>query len=217
MENIRDWAPGPETRTALESRLKAQGVPDPYARELSTALDHCGEASFRYLRLVHGYATTRELHRENFVPALAELVDHLQRLRDAAAEYSAAFKRFDAMDRPNLRSDKFDTTYFDVIQGLDVREFLKSLLDEAAPVLRAMSMTSAEIRGARLTDLFEQCVRYHLYVRYFLVSEKRGPEEVWSLLFDLDQLFSGEEGSVEILLEDLDEMKLELERVQRLN
>jgi hypothetical protein len=218
MDNIKDWAPGPELKQALESRLKDQAVPEVAAQELTEAMDRCASATFRYLRLIHGYATTKELGRDNFLPALAELVEHLQQLRDAGFEYAVAFRHFDEADRPNLKSDEFDTRYFDVIQGLDLKEYLKGVLAEVAPVLKAMTLASAELKGVPLTDLFEQCIRYHLFIRYFLMSEKGTPEELWSLLFDLYNLLSGDDtGSVEVLLEDLDEMKMDLERLKRMN
>ncbi len=218
MANIQEWEPGPESRGILEARLKSQGVPEASAAELAAAMDRCGTATFRYMHLIHAYATTRELGKENFLPALAELVGHLQQLREAGVGYAEAFRRFDEQNRPNLKSDTFDTLYFDVIQGLDLKEYLKGVLAEVGPVLKAMSLASAELKGTRLADLFEQCVRYHLYIRYFLMSEKRSPEELWSLLFDLYNLFSGDDaGSMEVMLEDLEELRLDLERLKRLN
>ena len=85
MENIKGWAPDPALKGSLLTHLQADGVPDLYAAELSETLCGCSEATFRYVGLVNRYATVQELDQRNFLPALAELVEHLQGLREAGS------------------------------------------------------------------------------------------------------------------------------------
>jgi hypothetical protein len=218
MRNIQEWEPDLKLPGTLSSRMAEFGVSPAMAKEMSEAMESCAVATFRYIRLILDYAVDRELARENFLPALLEITEHMQSLRDAGSLYSEVFLRYSEEEKSLLMSDRFDTTYYDAIQGLDIQEFLKEILDEAGPVLDAMALTSAEFQRARMMDLFEQCVRYQMYLKYFLESEARGHEENWSLLFDLYNLFAGSDAdSIELLVGDLENLKLDLERIKRLN
>ncbi len=218
MENIKDWEPASDWKNRIEIRLKNQGVSADRAGELADTLNQGAVATFRYLQFIYELATTKELDKRTFLPSLASLVERLQALREAKLEYLVAFRRYDEGARPELKRASFDTLYYDVIQGLDLQEFLKEILKEVAPLLEAMSLTSAELKGAHCVALFEQCIRFHLFLKYFFMKKEFSPEELWSLLFDLFNLFSAEgEGTGGEELQDLEDLKGDLERLKGLN
>lgn len=218
IENLQGWEPAPDLPDVLKKTLEEGGVTPLRSGELAGALSECAGETFRYIRLIHEYATTKELGKESFLPAVAELAQHLQRLKETGDRYAAVFRVFDEQDRPNLKTGEIDTRYYDVIAGMDLEEFLWGVLDRVTPLLAAMSLTSRELQGARPKDVYILCVRFHLYLRYLSGLQRPVHEETWSVLFDMFGLFSGnEEGSLDPLLGDLDALKLELERLKRSN
>ena len=82
-------------------------------------------------------------------------------------------------------------------------------------LLKSFSLVSADLSGVKCLELYEDCVRFHLYVQYLSRRATLSPEECWSILFDLNNLFV-EEGTDEgDLKEELEEFQVEIEEIRK--
>jgi hypothetical protein len=139
---------------------------------------------------------------------VAQLGRLVQGLRESGERYEGLFKQYDETTRSSLQKDHFDTVYYDVIQGVDIRELLKPVLDEVEIVLQSFSLVSAELSDIRCVDLYEGSIRFQLFLQYFLLKESFSDEELWSVLFDVyNQVMEIRESFVEYSPEELAELQ----------
>ncbi len=214
--NIRDWNPNPETRRLLSEALTSGRVPESSLEPLTASLIETASAAFHYIETVHGLTGRKDLDKKDFISHLARMVEGLHGLEKGSANIQKAFQRYQAATQDGLRKDRFDTTYYDAIQGFDVKGALRPVLQDVEILLKSFSLVSAELSGVKCLELYEECVRFHLYLQYLMKKSPLSPEECWSILFDLSGLFKGEGGrDVEDLKEELEDFKLELEEIRK--
>jgi hypothetical protein len=209
LENLKGWKPDGQLREKIAERLRQARVEVKFQEEISRALHDSSESSFRYIQYVNELAATRRLDGQNLASQVARLVGLVEALRESGRKYQEVFGRYDESTRGGLTRDHFDTVYFDAIQGIDIRELLKNIFDEAGPVLKALALAAAGLNGVSCQGLYEHGIRFQLFLRYFLAPKRFTPEEIWSILFDLSnqisEILKKEEGPTETELEDLED------------
>jgi hypothetical protein len=215
LKDVESWKPDGKSPALYRAALKKGKTPDVHIEALAEGWLHAALASYRYLEAVHGLATTTKLDSKTFVQRLAQMVEAVESLKTGHAAYRKAFAVYHAEVQGGLVHARFDTLYYDAIQNFDVKGALKSVLQDVDLLLRSFSLVSAEMAGVRCLELYEDCVRFHLYGHYLLMRQPASLEECWSVLFDLDGLFGasgeGEAGA------DLEDLQMELEEVRRKN
>ncbi len=185
IESVRSWKPEGAFKGGKLDRLGPTPLPPGMAEELGDAFDQCSQCCYDYLQQVNELVVSKTLDRAQFLPWVAQLGKSVQNLLESGRRFGEAFRRYDATVRPRLRKDRFDTLYYDAIQGLAIREILKKVLGEVEAVLQSLSLVSAELSQVRCADLYEDCVRFQMFYRYFTSKEKFSDEELWSVLFDV--------------------------------
>ena len=185
MEGMKDWKPAEGFEGRVGAQLRLGHAPEETVGALSRAFRLCAENSYRYIQYIHELATTEELDGKNLLPHVAQLVRLVEALRQGGQEYRKAFREYDNSTRPGLTHDHFDTVYYDAIQNIDLRSLLKKIIDEVEALLRSFALTSSELSSVECVELYEGCIRFHLFLRYLLTQPKFDPEEMWSLLFDV--------------------------------
>ncbi len=185
MDNLKAWEPGDDFTQRVLAQLKKGKVPEEMSGEISVALRACAQTTYDYIQYIHQLASTLELDRENFLPKILQLVDLVKILQEEGRKFQELFKRFDGKVRESLEQDTFDTVYYDVIQGVDLRTLLKGVIDEVEVLLRSFSLVSADLSEIPCVDLYENCVRFQLFLQYFLNQDSFQREEMWSVLFDV--------------------------------
>jgi hypothetical protein len=213
LESTKTWKPEEGFEGWVDKQLRAAQAPEGLIEDLSKAFHRCSESTYSYIQYIHELATTKEIDRKNFLPQVARLVELVQELRESGREYRQVFHKFDSVAREGLTQDHFDTIYYDAIQNVDIRVLLKRVIEEVEIVLQSFSMVSGELSGTRCIDLYENSIRFQLFLQYFLNKRKFTPEELWSILFDAsDQMGDMENLSVEPTEEELRELH---EKIQR--
>jgi hypothetical protein len=215
LKDVQSWKPDASSPDKFRVALKRGKVPAQNVEPLAEGLVLAGLTSFHYLEAVHDLAALRGLDPKVFVQRLAHTVETVEALKKGHAVYRAAFSAYHAEVQASLVNARFDTLYYDAIQNFDVKGALKTVLQDVDLLLRSFSLVSAEMAGVKCLELYEDCVRYHLYCHYLLLKTPLSSEECWSILFDLNGLFSGE-GEVDPSAE-LEDLKEELEEVRRKN
>lgn len=207
MEGMKDWKPEGDFEDRVGQQLRLGQTPEELIQGFSRALRRCAGESFNYIQYIHGLATTEELDGKNLLPHVAELVKRVEAVRESGREYRKAFQEYDALTRSGLTHDHFDTVYYDAIQNVDLRSLLKKIIDEVEALLRSFALASEELSGVECVELYEGCIRFHLFLRYLLTQPKFSREEMWSLLFDVfNQLGEMESPWGEATEEDLREL-----------
>jgi len=185
MDNLKNWQPGEDFNTKVLAQLKKGKVPEDLAGEISGSVKACAQSTYDYIQFIHQLATTLELDRENFLPQILHLVDLVKIMHGEGHKFQELFKTYDRRVRDTLEKDTFDTVYFDAIQGIDLRTILKGIIDEVEVLLRSFSLVSADLSEIPCVDLYENSVRFQLFLQYFLHQPSFNREEMWSVLFDV--------------------------------
>lgn len=185
MENLKAWAPGDDFNQKVFAQFKKGKVPEDMAGDLAASLHACSQITYDYIQFIHKLATTLELDRENFLPQILHLVDLVKVLHGEGQKFQGLFRRYDERVRETLEKDTFDTVYYDAIQGADLRTLLKAVIDEVETLLRSFSLVSADLSEIPCVDIYENCVRFQLFLQYFLHQGTFQQEEMWSVLFDV--------------------------------
>lgn len=218
LKDIRDWKPGEATAEGLRRALALGRTPQDQVEPLAQGLLVSAKATYRYLETVHDLTRYAQIDRTNFVIRLAQVVESMDGLKHGGALLRNAFADYNALVQSSLKQDRFDTLYFDDIQNFDVKGSLQHVLKDVELLLRSFSLVSAELSGVKCLELYEDCVRFHLYLQYLTRAGKLPLEECWSILFDLNNLFSGGDGgSAEDFEEDLEAFRMELEEIRKNN
>ncbi|MGH7739673.1 MAG: hypothetical protein ACREL1_05950 [bacterium] len=207
IESMESWKPTPDLVQRLTAQL-VKGEVDPVSqKDLAAGLVQCARSTYDYIQYIHAFSTTQELDAKNLLPQMAHWGFLIQDLKKQAGVYAEAFQKYNAAVEPRLKRDTFDTYYYDAILGLDIREMLKGLLGEVEVVLQAMALASEELKGLDGLGVYEDCVRFQLFLQYLLLQNKFNQEEMWSVLFDLFNLLD-EMGSssVEPSASDLEDL-----------
>ena len=204
LENVKDWKPKKDFLALASTQLRLGQTPEGVRENLAKAFFQCSQSTYDFIQFIHELATTRQIDRKNFIPQVAQLVGLVQTLQDAAREYREEFKKYDALTRPELAQDEFDTIYYDAIQNMDLRGLLKKIIEEVELVLQSFSLVSGDLSGIQCIGLYESSIRFHLFLQYFMAKEKFSLEEMWSILFDIyNQLGEMESLSIEPTEEEL--------------
>ena len=185
LENVRDWQPAGDFEAQMEARLKSGKAPEELIPEFTRTFRSCAQSSFLYIQYINELSALKELDGKNFIPQVAHLVGLVQSLKAEGAKFEEVFKKYDEAVRPLLTKDQFDTVYFDAIQGIDIRDLLKKIIDEVEVVLQSFSLVAGDLTGIQCVDLYENSVRFQLFLQYFLAAKKFNREELWSILFDI--------------------------------
>jgi hypothetical protein len=183
------------------------------ASALSGALEACSGSTYEYLQYINLLATVEQIDRKNFLAEVARLVGLVEAVQGKGRGFLEAFRRYDAVSRPQLTRDHFDTVYFDAIQGVDIRNLLKPVFDEVEVILQSFSLVSQDLSGVQCADLYEHCVRFQLFLQYLLTRGDFPKEELWSLLFDINsQILEMQEVRMEPTEEELKSLQ---ERIKK--
>jgi hypothetical protein len=185
IENLKSWEPGKDFHQIVLAQLKKGKVPGDMAGDLANGVQACAQITYDYIQFIHKLATILELDRENFLPQILHLVDLVKVIHGEGQKFQGLFKRYDERVRENLEKDTFDTLYYDAIQGVDLRTILKKVIDEVETLLRSFSLVSADLSEIPCVDLYENCVRFQMFIQYFLHQDSFHKEEMWSVLFDI--------------------------------
>jgi len=213
LENVKNWKPDGDFRKRVEARLRSGKIPAEMAGDLGGALEGCSGSTYDYLQYINRLATVEQIDRKNFLSEVAHLVGLVEAVQEKGRRFLEAFKRYDAVSRPELTRDRFDTVYFDAIQGVDIRGLLKPVFDEVEVILQSFSLVTQDLSGVPCADLYEGCVRFQLFLQYLLTKEDFPKEELWSLLFDINsQVSEMQEVRVEPTEEELKSLQ---ERIQK--
>lgn len=211
-QDVESWRPDEATEGKYRDVLRRGKTPEDRVEPLVEGWTQASLASYRYLEAVHDLARVPSLDRKSFVERLARMVGALEGLRLGHAAFRKAFGEYHAETAGQLSRDHFDTLYYDAIQNFDVKSALKDILKDVDLLLKSFSLVSADLAGVRCLELYEDCVRFHLYTHYLLMKTPVAREECWSVLFDLNNLFGAEdeadpEGDLEDLQEALEEVR----------
>jgi hypothetical protein len=216
LQNVEAWKPGPETADKIRRVLANAHTPESHAETLVKGLESTARATYQYLETIHGLTEAASIGRKDFVIQLSGVVQAMEALKAGASDLDAAFRAYHNDVQSSLQQDGFDTLYYDAIQNFDVKDALKGLLKDVDLLLKSFSLVSAQLSGVKCVELYEDCVRFHLYLQYMMLKTPLPLEECWSILFDLNNLFSGkvegEDGDAE---EDLKEFREEIEEIRR--
>ncbi len=185
MDNLKAWEPGEDFSTKVLSQFKKGKVPDDLSGEMAASLKACAKSTYEYIQFIHHLATTLELDRENFLPQILHMVDLVKIMHGEGHKFQNLFRKYDERVREKLEKDTFDTVYYDAIQSVDLRTMLKSVIDEVEVLLRSFSLVSADLSEIPCVDLYENSVRFQLFLQYFLHQPTFQREEMWSVLFDV--------------------------------
>jgi hypothetical protein len=215
IENIRAWKPTPETGQKIRGSLERGKTPEQHLEPLKESIMDSAAAAFGYLEAVHGLVGAGTLDSKVFVRHLARVSAALDALRAGMVRLRTVFRAYHADFGVHLRHDKFDTTYYDAIQNFDVKGALRTLLKDVDVLLKSFSLVSADLSGVKCLDLYEDCIRFHLYVQYLSRRATLPPEECWSILFDLNNLFTEEGAEEGDLKEELEEFQEEIEEIRK--
>jgi len=191
LKDVQSWKPDVSSPEKFRVALKKGHTPPALIEPLAEGLVFAGLTSFQFLEAVHELAALRGLDSKEFVHRLARTVEAVEGLKKGHAAYRAAFTTYHAEVQGALVKARFDTLYYDAIQNFDVKGALKTVLQDVDLLLRSFTLVSAEMAGVKCLDLYEDCVRFHLYCHYLLLKTPLSMEECWSILFDLNGLFSG--------------------------
>ncbi|HET9868929.1 MAG TPA: hypothetical protein VFR02_00315 [bacterium] len=207
-ESMAGWKPAPDLAEKLAARLKRGGVGVETQKPLAAGLAQCARSTFDYIQFIHEFSTVKELDAKGLAPQMAHWGFLVGDLRSQAKAYGEAFQRYSEAAQPGMTRDHFDTHYYDAILGLDIRGLLKGLLGEVEVLLQAMALASGELKGLDGLGVYEDCVRFQLFLQYLLLRDKFNQEEMWSVLFDLYNLLEGlGKPSVEPSPEDLQDLQ----------
>ena len=216
LRNVEAWKPGPETAGKIRRVLVNAHTPEPYVEMLAKGLESTARAAYQYLETIHGLTEAASIGRKDFVVRLSGVVRVMDVLKAGASDLDGAFRAYHADIQGSLQKDGFDTLYYDAIQNFDVKDALKGLLKDVDLLLKSFTLVSAQLSGVKCLELYEDCVKYHLYLQYLMLKTPLPLEECWSILFDMNNLFSGkgegEDGDSE---EDLKEFREEIEEIRR--
>ena len=213
IEGMKAWKPGEGFGDQVGRQLRLGHTPEELVQGFNHAFRRCAEDSYNYIQYIHELATTEELDGRNLLPHVAQLVKRVEALRESGREYRKAFREYDHAVRPGLTHDHFDTVYYDAIQNVDLRSLLKKIIDEVEALLRSFALSSGELSGVECVELYEGCIRFHLFLRYLLTQPKFSQEEMWSLLFDVfNQLGEMESPSEEATEEDLRDLHEDIQK-----
>lgn len=125
MESFKSWKPGGDFLGQVENRLQKGGAQPETASEMAPALLKCARGSYEYIQYINELASTLELDRTNFISHLARLDGLVSEIKEGGKSFQETFRKYDALIRPELTHDHFDTVYYDAIQALDIRVLLK--------------------------------------------------------------------------------------------
>jgi hypothetical protein len=213
LTNTRGWKPAVDFRDKVAEKLKHSRVPLELAVELGEAFFQCSQSTYDYIQYVNELASFKVLDRGQLLPMVAQLGKLVRGVRESGNRYETVFRKFDDFSRPALQRDHFDTVYYDTIQGVEIRELLKQVIDEVEVVLQSFSLVSAELSGIPLVDFYEGSIRLQLFLQYFMMNDEFTDEELWSVLFDVyNQVAEMDEEGMEPTPEEL--AKLE-ERIKK--
>jgi hypothetical protein len=185
MDNLKAWEPGEDFTHKVLGQFKKGKVPDDLSGEMAASLKACAKSTYEYIQFIHRLATTLELDRENFLPQILHMVDLVKIMHGEGHNFQNLFRKYDERVRKSLQKDTFDTVYYDAIQSVDLRTMLKSVIDEVEVLLRSFSLVSADLSEIPCVDLYENSVRFQLFLQYFLHQSSFQREEMWSVLFDV--------------------------------
>jgi len=211
--DVESWKPDATTANRLRETLKKGQTPPSHVEPLAEGLVRAGLVSYRFLEAVHALASAPSVDRKAFVSNLAQMVEAVTALKEGHAAYRKAFAAYHDEVQGRLVRARFDTLYYDAIQNFDVKSALKDILKDVDLLLRSFSLVSAEMAGVKCLELYEDCVRFHLYAHYLEMRKPSALEECWSVLFDLNGLFTSEGESDPD--EELEEFKEDLEAARR--
>jgi hypothetical protein len=215
LKEIESWKPDETTSELFRKALKKGNAPSSHVEALAVGLMMASQATYGYLEAVHRLAALPSLDRKSFVQRLAQMVEVVEALKKGHAAYRNAFQAYHAEVQGGLVHARFDTTYYDAIQNFDVKSVLKNVLQDVDLLLKSFALVSADLAGVKCLDLYEDCVRFQLYGHYLTLKTPMTLEECWSILFDLNGLFSS--GGADDPGEDLEDFREELESVRRKN
>ncbi len=213
LESVKGWKPEDNFRQRVEKQLKQGKAPEGMIHDLGEAFELCSNSTYHYIQFINELATNRELNKKNFLPQVAELVGLVEAVQDSGRKFQDVFRRFDELSRPGLVREDFDTVYYDAIQGIDIRDMLKTIFDEVEVVLKTFSLVSTDLLGVQCLNLFENSIRFQLFLRYFICQENLSREELWSVLFDIfSQMSDMLEMSVEPTEDELADLEAKIEK-----
>lgn len=213
LENAREWKPDPDFEAKAEKQLRAAQAPEAMVHPLAEGFLLCAKSSYDYIEYIHELATTKEIDRKNLLPQVARLGGLVRKLQQAGKNYQRAFKAYDSQTRTGLTQDRFDTVYYDAIQNIELRVLLKKVIDEVEAVLQSFSLVSEDLSGVQCVNLYENSVRFQLFLQYFMGKQRFSREELWSILFDVYNQVSEMEGvSVEPTPEELQDLQAKIQK-----
>ena len=185
LENVKAWKPGEDFEARVTEKLRSGQTPQEMIQEISGAFLACSKSTFHYIEYINELSAFKELDKKNLLTQVAHLVGLVQSMKDNGRRFDEIFKKYDSAVRPQLTKDRFDTVYYDAIQGMDIREMLKKIIDEVEVILQSFSLVAADLSGVQCLDLYESAIRYHLFVQYLLAKKSFSKEELWSVIFDI--------------------------------
>lgn len=213
LQNAQTWKPEEHFRQKVEKQLRAGHAAEDLIPALSQAFQECSITTYAYIQFIHELATTKIIDRANFLPQVAQLVGLVHSVQKAGRGYREAFQSYDKVTRSALTQTHFDTVYYDAIQNIELRELLKKIIEEVEVVLQSFSLVSGDLSGIQCIDLYEACIRFQLFLQYFLVKGKFSNEEMWSILFDVyNQVGEMQSLSIEPTAEELRDLH---EKIQK--
>lgn len=213
-KDFASWRPDEKSHENFLKALKKGQTPEDHQEAFAEGLAQMGLASYGFMETVHELSTLSKLDSKVFVQHLARTLEAVEGLRKSRETFRKAFEAYHTRVQGDLTRAHFDTQYYDAIQNFDVKSALKYVLQDVDLVLRSFSLVSAEMAGVKCLELYEDCVRFHLYLHYLQIKKPMSLEECWSILFDMNGLFSKEgdedpESELEEFREDLEEVRRE--------
>ncbi|HVZ81469.1 MAG TPA: hypothetical protein VHE12_11840 [bacterium] len=213
LQSTQAWKPEGHFLEKVEKQLKAGHAPAEQVPGLAKAFQECSQATYAYIQFIHELATTKVIDRSNFLPQVAQLVGLVHAVQRAGRQYKTVFQAYDEVTRSALTQDQFDTVYYDAIQNIELRELLKKIIEEVEVVLQSFSLVSGDLSGIQCVDLYEACIRFQLFLQYFMVKKSFSNEELWSILFDVyNQVGEMESLSIEPTADELRDLH---EKIQK--
>jgi hypothetical protein len=207
MQSMQAWKPTDDILNQITSRLNREEIVPELREVLASGLLQCAGSTYRYIQYIHDCASVQELNAKNLLPQVAQLGALVADLKTQAQKYEGAFQKYNEAIHPRLKKDTFDTYYYDAILGLDLRETLKSIIGEVEVLLQSMTLVSGELTGLQCIEIYENCIRYQLFLHYLLLTKKLSVEELWSVLFDVYNLLKEVENPAgETTSEDLSDL-----------
>ncbi|HEY5038831.1 MAG TPA: hypothetical protein VIJ93_07155 [bacterium] len=185
LENVKAWKPKEDFEARVAERLRSGQTPEEMVAEISHAFQAFSKSTYQYIEYINELSAFKELDRKNLLTQVAHLVGLVQAMKEGGRQFEEIFKKYDSAVRPQLTKDRFDTVYYDAIQGMDIREMLKKIIDEVEVILQSFSLVATDLSGVQCMDLYESSIRYHLFLQYLLAKKSFSKEELWSVLFDV--------------------------------